>query len=67
MATTLAGKVAVVTGASRGIGKQTSLALAELGASVVLASRTEEPRRERRARCTRPPTRSEPRVATRSS
>ncbi len=42
--TTLAGKVAVVTGASRGIGKQTCLALAELGASLVLASRTEEPR-----------------------
>jgi NAD(P)-dependent dehydrogenase (short-subunit alcohol dehydrogenase family) len=41
---TLAGKVAVVTGASRGIGKQTCLALAELGASLVLASRTEEPR-----------------------
>jgi NAD(P)-dependent dehydrogenase (short-subunit alcohol dehydrogenase family) len=40
----LTGKVAVVTGASRGIGKQTCLALAELGASVVLASRTEEPR-----------------------
>ena len=44
MPTTLAGKVAVVTGASRGIGKQTCLALGELGASLVLASRTEEPR-----------------------
>ena len=44
MTRTLAGKVAVVTGASRGIGKQTCLALVELGASVVLASRTEEPR-----------------------
>jgi NAD(P)-dependent dehydrogenase (short-subunit alcohol dehydrogenase family) len=41
---TLVGKVAVVTGASRGIGKQTCLALANLGASLVLASRTEEPR-----------------------
>jgi NAD(P)-dependent dehydrogenase (short-subunit alcohol dehydrogenase family) len=41
---TLAGKVAVVTGASRGIGKQTCLALVEHGASVVLASRTDEPR-----------------------
>ncbi len=40
----LDGKVAVVTGASRGIGKQTCLALARLGASIVLASRTEEPR-----------------------
>ena len=44
MTTTLAGKVAVVTGASRGIGKQTCLALAELGVSLVLASRTEQPR-----------------------
>jgi NAD(P)-dependent dehydrogenase (short-subunit alcohol dehydrogenase family) len=42
--TTLAGKVALVTGASRGIGKQTCLTLAGLGAAVVLASRTEEPR-----------------------
>ncbi|HXY91900.1 MAG TPA: SDR family oxidoreductase [Acidimicrobiia bacterium] len=40
----LEGKVAVVTGASRGIGKQTCLALGALGASVVLAARTEEPR-----------------------
>ena len=40
----LAGKVAVVTGASRGIGKQTCLELVRLGAAVVLASRTEEPR-----------------------
>jgi NAD(P)-dependent dehydrogenase (short-subunit alcohol dehydrogenase family) len=46
--TTLAGKVAVVTGASRGIGKQTCLALVELGAAVVLASRTEEPRERTR-------------------
>ena len=44
MTATLAGKVAVVTGASRGIGKQTCLVLAELGASLVLASRTGEPR-----------------------
>ncbi|MEX1008673.1 MAG: SDR family oxidoreductase [Acidimicrobiia bacterium] len=44
MTTTLAGKVAVITGASRGIGKQTCLAIAQLGATVVLASRTEEPR-----------------------
>jgi NAD(P)-dependent dehydrogenase (short-subunit alcohol dehydrogenase family) len=40
----LAGKVAVVTGASRGIGKQTAITLGELGALVVIASRTEEPR-----------------------
>lgn len=41
----LEGKVAVVTGASRGIGKQTCLALTRLGASLVLASRTYEPRK----------------------
>ena len=37
-------KVAVVTGASRGIGKQTSLLLAQRGYQLVLAARTEEPR-----------------------
>ncbi len=37
-------KVAVITGASRGIGKQTSLLLAEKGFELVLAARTEEPR-----------------------
>jgi NAD(P)-dependent dehydrogenase (short-subunit alcohol dehydrogenase family) len=36
--------VAVVTGASRGIGKQTALALARTGVHVVVAARTEEPR-----------------------
>jgi NAD(P)-dependent dehydrogenase (short-subunit alcohol dehydrogenase family) len=41
---TLDGKVAVVTGASRGIGKQVALALAGRGAQVVLAARTVEPR-----------------------
>ena len=35
----LSGKVAVVTGASRGIGRQTALTLAGAGASVVLTSR----------------------------
>jgi NAD(P)-dependent dehydrogenase (short-subunit alcohol dehydrogenase family) len=40
----LAGKVAVVTGASRGIGKQTSLELAAMDASVVLVARTKSPR-----------------------
>jgi len=37
---TLAGKVAIVTGASRGIGEAAALALAEAGASVVLAARS---------------------------
>lgn len=36
----LSGKVAVVTGASRGIGKATAVALARAGADVVLAART---------------------------
>ncbi|MBC8466902.1 MAG: 3-oxoacyl-ACP reductase FabG [Deltaproteobacteria bacterium] len=36
----LTGKVAVVTGAGRGIGKSTSIALAEAGADIVLAART---------------------------
>ena len=36
----LQGKVAIVTGASRGIGKVMSLALAEAGAEVVVAART---------------------------
>ena len=40
----LEGKVAIVTGASRGIGKAMSLELAEAGASVVVAARTAEPR-----------------------
>src|ERR1700756_4072192 len=36
----LAGKVAIVTGASRGIGEAAALALAEAGVSVVLAARS---------------------------
>jgi len=36
----LAGKVAIVTGASRGIGKAISIALAQEGATVVLAARS---------------------------
>ncbi|MFG1927154.1 SDR family oxidoreductase [Cryptosporangium sp. NPDC048952] len=38
----LDGKVAVVTGAGRGIGAATALALAEAGADVLIASRTED-------------------------
>lgn len=38
----LAGKVALVTGASQGIGRETALALAEAGANVAIAARSEE-------------------------
>jgi 7-alpha-hydroxysteroid dehydrogenase len=36
------GQVAIVTGAGRGIGAASALALAEAGADVVIAARTEE-------------------------
>jgi len=42
-ASALSGKVALVTGAGTGIGRQTSLALAGVGASLVLAGRRAEP------------------------
>lgn len=45
MAGELHGKVAIVTGASRGIGRGVAVRLAELGAHVVVAARTVEPRR----------------------
>src|SRR4051794_41950333 len=40
------GQVAVVTGAGRGIGAATALALAEAGADVVVSARTEEQLKE---------------------
>jgi NAD(P)-dependent dehydrogenase (short-subunit alcohol dehydrogenase family) len=39
----LTGKVVIITGASRGVGKQTALDFARRGANVVLAARTVEP------------------------
>ncbi len=39
----LTGKVAIITGASRGVGKQNALDLAKRGVKVVLAARTVEP------------------------
>ena len=38
----LNGKVAIVTGASRGIGARIATALAEVGADVVMGARSEE-------------------------
>ena len=40
----LAGRVAVVTGASRGVGRAIALEVASLGASVVITGRTDTPR-----------------------
>ena len=41
--TDLAGKVVIITGASRGMGKQAALGFARRGANLVLAARTVEP------------------------
>ena len=43
--TDISGQVAIVTGASRGIGRRTALMLAERGVQVVVAARTVHPRR----------------------
>lgn len=43
----LRGKVAVVTGASRGIGKRIAFTLARSGANVVVSARTAEPGQSR--------------------
>jgi NAD(P)-dependent dehydrogenase (short-subunit alcohol dehydrogenase family) len=40
----LSGKVAIVTGASRGLGKDIAIGLAEHGAAVVVAARTDTPK-----------------------
>lgn len=45
MTANLDGQVAVVTGAARGIGKAIALDLARLGCDIVIAARTETPRR----------------------
>jgi NAD(P)-dependent dehydrogenase (short-subunit alcohol dehydrogenase family) len=41
--TDLSGKVVIITGASRGVGKQAALEFAKRGAKIVLAARTVEP------------------------
>ena len=44
---TIEGKVAIVTGAGRGIGQKMELALAQAGAEVVAAERTEKEIRDK--------------------
>ena len=46
MSQALEDQVAVVVGASSGMGKQTALSLSRAGASVVVAARSEDPLRE---------------------
>ena len=43
MATALANRVAIITGASRGIGRVVALTLARAGADIVVAAKTDEP------------------------
>src|ERR1700744_298027 len=45
MAIDLHDRTVIVTGASRGVGKQTAIELGRRGANVVIAARTVEPRR----------------------
>jgi shikimate 5-dehydrogenase len=49
MATDLAGKAALITGAGRGIGRATALGLADAGAQVILLARTAGQLEETRA------------------
>lgn len=41
----LTGRVAIITGATRGIGKETALALAARGCNIVVAAKTTEPKK----------------------
>ena len=52
MAKRLAGKVAIVTGASRGIGRAISIALAQEGATIILAARASDKLQEAAERVT---------------